>query len=43
MAGMRDKLVHEYFGADLKRIWQTIEKDLPEVEPKIQRVLREKS
>ncbi|MGE5341791.1 MAG: DUF86 domain-containing protein [Candidatus Omnitrophota bacterium] len=28
MAGMRDKMIHEYFGVNLKIVWQTIEDDL---------------
>lgn len=28
MRGMRNILVHEYFGADLKRIWNTVQSDL---------------
>jgi uncharacterized protein with HEPN domain len=25
---MRDKLIHEYFGVDLKLTWQVVEKEL---------------
>jgi len=31
MAGMRDKLTHEYFGVNLEVVWQTIKKRLPEL------------
>jgi uncharacterized protein with HEPN domain len=29
MAGMRDKITHEYFGVDLKIVWKTIKHSLP--------------
>ncbi|MHB1134118.1 MAG: HepT-like ribonuclease domain-containing protein [Chloroflexota bacterium] len=29
LAGMRDKLVHEYFGVDTAVVWQTVHEDLP--------------
>ena len=35
MAGMRDKLIHEYFGVDLEIIWEVIQKDLPSIKPSI--------
>jgi len=33
MAGMRDKVIHEYFGVDLKRVWNTVNNDLPVLKP----------
>ncbi len=39
MAGMRDKLIHEYFGVKLGVLWETIKKRLPEVKPLIEEVL----
>jgi uncharacterized protein with HEPN domain len=30
--GMRNKLIHEYFGVDLDIVWQTIEEDLVPLE-----------
>jgi uncharacterized protein with HEPN domain len=32
MAGMRDKLIHEYFGVNLTVVWQTITVELPPLE-----------
>ncbi len=29
MAGMRDKLIHDYLDVDLDVLWKTIEEDLP--------------
>ena len=29
MGGMRDKMIHEYFGVDLDLVWETVEKQIP--------------
>ncbi len=31
MAGMRDKLIHDYMGVDVAVVWKTIEMDVPEL------------
>ncbi len=37
---MRNLLIHEYFGIDLNELWQVIERDIPELKPKIESILR---
>lgn len=39
MIGMRDKVSHEYFGVDLKIIWETVENDLTALREQINRVM----
>ena len=41
MAGMRDKLIHEYFGVKPRVVWKTIKQDLPKVKPYLQAMLNE--
>ncbi len=40
MAGMRDKLIHEYFGVDLKRAWKTTKEDLPPLKLLLKEILK---
>ena len=39
IAGMRDKLIHGYFGVDLKRVWMTVQEDLPRLRVAVKRML----
>ena len=39
IAGMRDKLIHNYFGVDLATVWKTVEEDLNSLKQAIQRML----
>lgn len=41
MAGMRDKLIHFYFGVDYPLVWGTVKKRLPEVRREIQKILQD--
>jgi len=36
MKGMRNILIHEYFGVDNDVLWNTIKKDLPVLKEKLQ-------
>jgi uncharacterized protein with HEPN domain len=38
MTGMRNKLVHEYFGVDKKVLWKTIKADLSSLKPFVVRI-----
>lgn len=41
MAGIRDKLIHEYFGVNMAVIWNTVKRDIPSLKPLITEVLEE--
>ena len=43
MAGIRDKLIHEYFGVNYQALWKTAQEDIPPVQPLIAKVLEEES
>ncbi len=43
MAGMRDKMIHEYFGVDLEIVWETIKSNLPPLKPLIIKLLDEQN
>lgn len=43
MAGMRDKLIHEYFGVNYQVLWKTAKEDIPPVRPLIAKVVKEES
>jgi uncharacterized protein with HEPN domain len=36
MAGMRDKLIHEYFGVDWQIVWVVIKEELPPLRPELE-------
>jgi len=39
IAGMRDKLVHQYFDLDLDLVWRTIQKDIARLKNQIIKLL----
>ncbi|MDO9464762.1 MAG: DUF86 domain-containing protein [bacterium] len=43
MAGMRDRLIHFYFGIDYELVWSTIKKRIPEIRPYIERIVCDNS
>lgn len=40
IAGMRDKLIHHYFGVDLNKVWNVVEYELPKLKKEIQKILK---
>src|SRR3989338_3745372 len=43
IAGLRDVLIHMYFGVDVDNVWNIIEKDLPVLKKNIQHVLQQEN
>ncbi len=39
IAGMRDKMIHEYFGVNLRLVFDVVHRDLPELKQKIEAIL----
>lgn len=39
IAGMRDKLIHDYFNTDVKIIWKTVKEDIPQLKIIISKIL----
>ncbi|MFH0737514.1 MAG: DUF86 domain-containing protein [Candidatus Micrarchaeota archaeon] len=41
MAGMRDKLIHEYFGVDVEIVWKTVRDELPPLKPILRKLIED--
>lgn len=41
MAGMRDKLIHDYIGVDVETVWLVVKERIPAIRPRIEQVLEE--
>jgi len=39
MAGMRDKLIHDYFNVDLEIVWETAKNDVPNLITVIEKII----
>lgn len=40
IAGLRDKVIHHYFGINLNIVWEVIKKDLPKLKEDIKKILK---
>ncbi len=41
ITGMRDKLIHAYFGMDTETIWETIKHNIPALKQTIQKIKKD--
>lgn len=39
IAGMRDKLIHDYLGVDIEQVWYTAKEDIPELKLEVGKAL----
>jgi uncharacterized protein with HEPN domain len=42
IAGMRDKLIHDYFGTDVATVWLTVQQDIPSLKAEVLKSLSKK-
>ena len=41
LAGLRDKLIHRYFGVQWEIVWDVVKNQIPELKERIERILKE--
>lgn len=41
IVGLRNILVHQYFGIDIKQVWENAELDMPVLKARIREILQE--
>ena len=41
MIGMRNRLIHAYFGIDYKLVWNAIKIEIPKVKHRLQKILED--
>ncbi|OGQ10337.1 MAG: hypothetical protein A2026_04685 [Deltaproteobacteria bacterium RBG_19FT_COMBO_46_12] len=41
IVGMRNKVIHDYFGVDLEVIWKTLHKDLPPLQAAVAKIIED--
>jgi uncharacterized protein with HEPN domain len=39
--GMRNLLIHDYFGLDLDEVWAAVERDVPRLRQQVQAILED--
>ncbi|MCD6374995.1 MAG: DUF86 domain-containing protein [Caldisericaceae bacterium] len=41
MAGMKDKLIHDYFGIDTRVVWKTVTEDVLKLQEEIETLIHD--
>jgi uncharacterized protein with HEPN domain len=40
IAGMRDRMIHEYFGVNIQIVWERVEQDIPQLKQQVEVILK---